>query len=160
MLVSSNTYQQCVVVQFYKFLSFFITQSRQRLIWPHLFKFIFLFSRKQNSNEHDQSSTEKGSIWGDLKSFSDKIINFWKKFWWISSAPWCESWIGLFSFVGQIWCRQLMTNLLIQLIFTTCVLLFCKVICDNFNSPNSKTRKISLLQRAPGASNGFQFFLF
>ncbi|KAF3322343.1 hypothetical protein FCM35_KLT13484 [Carex littledalei] len=35
---------------------------------------------KQNSNEHDQSSTEKGSIWGDLKSFSDKIINFWKKF--------------------------------------------------------------------------------
>ncbi|XP_078167190.1 hydroxyproline-rich glycoprotein family protein isoform X2 [Carex rostrata] len=35
---------------------------------------------KQKSNEHDQSSTEKGSIWGDLKSISDKIINFWKKF--------------------------------------------------------------------------------
>ncbi|KAJ3706515.1 hypothetical protein LUZ61_010220 [Rhynchospora tenuis] len=34
---------------------------------------------KETSNEHDQSSNKEGSIWGNLKSFSDKFVNFWKK---------------------------------------------------------------------------------
>ncbi|KAJ4746920.1 hydroxyproline-rich glycoprotein family protein [Rhynchospora pubera] len=33
---------------------------------------------KETSNEHDHYNKE-GSIWGNLKSFSDKIVNFWKK---------------------------------------------------------------------------------